>query len=215
MKQRSLLTVVAVLLAGSVAARADLLYTFDTDIGPDFTQNVAWSANLGGSAQSTMTSGGWTLGSGPQKEFSWQAGGGAANQQTTMQEYANNAANYRVAFDVTIDGTSFSVAGSDWFNLQIAGNSDGTAGWSQQQFASGWHNDGDTALYSWHGDYSFADVGWEPGDNWFQIAFGVQTGTIPIDYYVDNLSIYQVPEPATLALIGIGTVGLLTFRRRH
>jgi hypothetical protein len=214
MKLRKNLITIAAAVGLCASANADLLYPFDTAIGPDFTQNVAWSAHLGGAAQSTMTTGGWTLGSGPRQEFSWIAGGGAANQQTTMQGYAN-AGNYHAAFDIRVDGTSFPVAGSDWYQFQVAGNSDGTAAWTQSDVATGlWHNDGDQALYSWHADYSFAQMGWEPGDSWFQIYFGVQSGTIPVDYYIDNLSIYQVPEPSMFALAGLGVAALLMFRRK-
>jgi hypothetical protein len=215
MKSRTILITIAAALGLCASASADLIYTFNTDIGSDFTQNAAWSAHLGGTAQSTMTNGGWTLGSGLKKEFSSQAGGGVANQQTTMQGYAN-AGNYRVAFDMMVDGTSFPVAGSDWYQFQVAGNSDGTAGWTQVNTVTGlWHNDGDQTLLSWHVDESFVDMGWQPGDSWFQIYFGVQSGAIPVDYYIDNLTVYQaVPEPSMFAVAGLGAAVLLVFRRK-
>jgi hypothetical protein len=220
MKSGRLLVTLAAVFGFCAGAKADMFYPFDTSINanpasPDFTQNVAWSPHVGGAAQSTMTTGGWTLGSGPRKEFSWVADGGVGNQQTTMQGYAN-AGNYRVAFDLMVDGASFPVAGSDWYQFQVAGNSDGSQGWAQISIASAqglWHNDGDQALYSWHADYSFADMGWQPGDTWFQMFFGVQSGAIPVQYYIDNINVYAVPEPSMIGLAGLGAA-LLIFRRR-
>jgi hypothetical protein len=207
--------ILAGVLGLCASASADLLYNFDTTIGPDVTQNATWSSRLGGVLQSTMTNGGWTLGNGPRKEFSYQAGGGVANQQAAMQGYAN-AGNYHLAFDLKVDGASWPVAGSDWYQFQIAGNSDGSSGWTQTDAVTGlWHNDGDATVNTWHVDKTFAALGWQPGDSWFQLYFGVQSGTVPVNYYVDNLTVYAaVPEPSALALAGLGLATLLALRRK-
>jgi hypothetical protein len=205
--------IVAGVLGLCASANADLLYTFDTTIGPDFTQG-SWSGNLGGVAQSTNTTGGWNLGSSLKKEFSYQAGGGAANQQTAMQGYAN-AGNYHVSFDLKVDGTSFPVAGANWYQIIYAGNSDGTANWTQVQVPGpSNHNAGDAALYTWHVDSSFAAIGWQPGDTWFQLYFGSNSDAAnPVNFYIDNL-IVAVPEPGIASLLGLGAALLVTLRRR-
>lgn len=218
MKYTNLLsTAGALLLAGSV--NAQLSYTFNSDV--EGFQNVAWSAaDPAGSADvpsviQTHTSGDWQMLL--TKEFSSEAGGGAANQQLAMQALANTG-NARLAFDVSIDGGSFPPGAETWYQLNTVGNSDGAAGWTQQDdlFAAvgSWHNADEDIYLTLHLDEPFSFYGWEPGDTWFQLYVGSNSeGAVPVNFYIDNVEAYVVPEPTSFALLGLG--GALMFLRRR
>ena len=211
------LLIAAVAVGMNTGAHADLLYTFDTGSsagdGAGFNGGTfAWSS-LYQNVQHTGTAGGWNMGgSGPKFEFSWPV-------QTTVATYANDP-NAHVAFDLSVNASSFAVGGWadwDWYQLHFAGNSDGSAGWTQD---AGDGNPVDTNYHpatpdgSWHFDLTFAQVGWQPGDSWFQLFFGSNSdGAKPVQFYVDNIHVYSVPEPSTFALAGLGAAALLIFRR--
>jgi hypothetical protein len=220
---KTLITTIAA-LGLCASASADLLYTFDTDLeGVQLAQWVSpgpagWAG--GPVFTSVNTAGGWTLGSGggPYKEFSWTPGGGVTVQQLEMRRLAG-LGNSRLAFDVVVDGTSFTGPAGQWFQIHYAGNSGGAANWTQAQVPGpSWHNPGDPALYSWHVDASFTSVGWDVDDGtggWFQLFWGANSDAAnPIRFYIDNLRLYEVPEPGTLALAGLGAAVLLLFRRK-
>jgi hypothetical protein len=214
----SLLVAIAA-LAVSTHARADLLYTFDTDaegfVAWDWTAGpVGWTG--GGAIRSTSTAAGWWLPD-PGKEFSWTPGGGVAVQQLEMQALANSGLG-RLSFDVLIDGTSFPAVpgGGVWYNVNLVTHSDGAAGWTQHEnvIGSDWHNDGDNALYTYHIDQSFSWAGWDPGDTWFKFNPGKNDNPGPFNYWIDNLRLYMVPEPSSFALAALGAAVLMVFRRR-
>lgn len=211
---------IAVIAAGSlvaVSAHADLTYTFATDA--EGFQGVTWqSASPTGWAdlpavKQNHTAGGWQMVM--TKEFAWAEGGGSANQQLEMQALANG--NSRISFDVMADGSSFPAAAANWFQFNIAGNSDGSAGWTQLGnifTVSGWHNADDPALLSMHLDYSFAQLGWQPGDTWFQLHTGANSdAAFTVNFFLDNVTLYAVPEPTVLSLIALGA-GMFLARRK-
>jgi len=217
---RTRITTLAGLLATSVVLQAQpqLLYTFDS--GVEGFQNVVWRPSDpagwagGATIQQNHTAGGWQ--NLRTKEFSWGPGGCSDNQQLTMQAIVNYGSLARISFDVMVDGKSFPPDASGWFQLTIVGNSDGSAGWTQRenQFTpTGWHNANDNTLITLHVDQEVSWLGWEPGDTWFQLWTGANSDSaFPVNFYLDNVRIYVVPEPGMLALFGLG-VGMLLLRR--
>jgi hypothetical protein len=204
---------------GAWTQAADLVWTFDTALpsanGTFTGGTVGWNSTYK-AAQYTGTAGGWTLGGdGPKFEFTGTA-------QTTMQQIAN-AGDGHISFDLTLSATmSYNSGGwtsGDWLQVHFAGNSDGAHGWTQDPAPygpnpiSGNYNPAasDTTL---HVDLPFSAVGWDPGDTWFQMFFGANSATKPVQFLIDNIHAYEVPEPGALALGGLAVTALLIFRRR-
>jgi hypothetical protein len=177
MTLRNLVSALGILcLAAGTAARADLTYPFDTsasggDGGGFYGGSYLWSATYQ-AVQHSGTAGGGNRGSGtgPKFEFGWPS-------QSTMQGIAN-AGNGRVSFDLFVNASSFvgTWADWDWYQLHFAANSGGVNGWTQDPVygpnpvGTNYHPTSPDG--SWHFDLSFAQMGWDPGDQWFQIFFG-------------------------------------------
>lgn len=212
MKKLCVSSILVLLLFTTTSIAEILTYTFDAEV-EDF-QNVTWQeTNPVGWAdtptiQMAHTAGGWQVQM--LKEFAWGPGGGSDNQQLAMQANANDPLS-RIAFDVMVDGGSFTPGVATWYQLIMVGNSDGAAGWTQTQLTDSWHDADDPTLVTWHFDLPFADLGWEPGDTWFQLWMGSNSDAASTaNYYVDNVVI--TPEPTTMVLLGLG--GLLLRRRK-
>jgi hypothetical protein len=203
MKKVFVLSITAVLLLATSSATA-LNYTFDNDA--EGFQAVAWQSD--GTVKQTHTAGDWQMNM--TKEFTWEAGGGAANQQLAMQAMANDPAAH-ISFDLKVDGSSFPAGVSTWYSFNVVGNSDGTASWTQHEglfTVSGWHNADDPTVFTQHIDQPFSYLGWQPGDSWFQLWTGTNSATgAPVNFYIDNVKL--VPEPATLSMLGLGALALL------
>lgn len=205
MKKVFVLSIAALLLFITSSAIADLNYTFDADA--EGFQAVAWMSN--GTVQQTHTAGGWQMMM--TKEFSWGTGGGSDNQQLAMQAMANDPLS-KISFDIMVDGGSFPAGAQTWYQFIVVGNSDGAAGWTQTQLTDSWHNADDPTLLTWHFDLTFAQLGWQPGDTWFQFWTGTNSdGAVPVNYYIDNVIV--TPEPATLSMLGLGALALLRKRK--
>lgn len=200
---------VAVAVVGLAAsANAQPLFTFGFDTDAQGFNGGAWSSTFQ-AVQQNKTAGGWTLGSSIVHEFDWASG-----QQVPMQNLAA-AGTGRLSLDLFVDGSSFSAGAACWYQVHLAGNSSGSVGWTQYQAIDGWHNADDAALYSTHVDLAFADVGWQPGDTWFQLCLGSNSEAArTANFYVDNVNIYAIPEPGTFTMIGLGLATLLVLRRR-
>ena len=211
------------LLVGSglttTTSAQSIVLTFDTD-AQNF-DNFVWSATgpvgwSGGPAvQAPAAAGGWTLGGSfnYRHEFDFASG-----EQPIMNELSASGLG-RFAFDVIVDGTSFPPGVANWYQINVAGNSAGTS-WTQVERVTGeaWHNADDNALYATHVDLGFDQLGWndpEDATGWFQIYFGANSASdFPVQFYIDNVTAYAVPEPSLFALAGVGSLALL-FRRRR
>jgi hypothetical protein len=210
----------AAVMGVAASASADLLYTFATDAtgsaqGGGFVGgSYAWDSTYQ-AVQATTTVGGWNMGGqGPKFEFGWPS-------QTVMQQVANWGTG-RVSFDMFVNDNSFlywNNGASTWYQMHYAGNSDGAHGWTQDPGGSynGTLGAPGSNNHTFHVDESFAQMGWDPGDTWFQIFFGGNSDNTPnlanaLQFYIDN--IHVTPEPTTFALAGLGAAALLFFRRR-
>jgi hypothetical protein len=205
----------AIAAAGTLTAPAAM--TFDFSGGLDGFQNVALVSGPSGwagapTAQHTHSLGGWQVQM--TKEFSWGPGGGNENQQLAMQALANSG-NGRFRLDVMVDGASFPTGAATWFQFWLVGNSDGAAGWTQLQVVDSYQNEGQADLRTWTIDRSFSQMGWGPGDTWFQIHSGSNSdAAVPVNFYLDNVVVY-VPEPGSLGFAVLGGLALLVSRRRR
>jgi hypothetical protein len=116
-----------------------------------------------------------------------------------MQAIANSRQG-RVSFDLFVNDDSFLVGNwSDgaWYQIFYAGNSDGLVGWSQPDVGgipSGVYTAGGPNDHAWHFNLTFAQIGWDPGDTWFQLQFfGNSECDNPLGFFVDNICVDYLP----------------------
>ena len=232
-------SVFAFALGVSLCAQAQpLSYTFSSGTPAGFTgwNYVASNPDFsGGALQANYTAPGWNQNA--QIDF-----GNAASQNanTSANVDINNMLNtygfVNVSFDLTIEDLnapySFNIDSGTWAAFQLDGNSLSGGGSyvvaGPGQFASNpasplynapgavWVPSGDATLETYAMSYTGTQLGWsaDPG-NWFQLIFiSNSSGADAFAFYIDNLTITPVPEPASFALAGLGAAALLIFRRR-
>jgi hypothetical protein len=134
-------------------------------------------------------------------------GWGFIGQLTSGPTAAQFAAHNTMELDVTVVGADW--MGDNGFQFGLVVNSDG--GWHQVDIGS-WYWGGEGADFSEHlvWDYSAYKA---PVTNWAQIIFFQNSysnsGMTSAIYYLDNLQLTGIPEPATMGLLGLGGLALL------
>ena len=110
--------------------------------------------------------------------------------------------NQKLFLDVTVPTGSASA--TDTFSLSLVIN--GGAGWKQGPMLN-MPADGITRTY----EYDYGTIASSGG--WAQI-FAVTSSGEQRTFYVDNLRVAPVPEPATIVLLAFAGLGLLVWRKR-
>ena len=187
-------------LAITTCAYADFEITFDTA-----TQDTEWSGSGitwspgpagwagGGCLQATNQNGGWQGSGFMSVTFSYSSG-----HQPNL--WAMNANQGHVSFDIIVNGASFpnqatGATVNDYWQIWVAGNS-AAGGYIQQQVVSPPNYvPGDTNLYAYHVDLTFASLGWTSTNaanhDYYQINFWSNSqSTNPVNFYMDNLDVY-------------------------
>jgi hypothetical protein len=158
----------------------------------------------------------------------------SANAFTFALQYNNLAtaqmlaSTHKLSLDVHFISSEWTDTGGDgWVRWDQASINSDTGGWSQTSNA----NITDSANPSYPGSwdpnnwgtshtrtliYDFTGLGNVPGGAWGQFNISINMGNIEGkgNFYIDNVQLIAVPEPASLSLFGLGSVVWLLARRR-
>lgn len=132
-----------------------------------------------------------------------------------------NPAGYDISYDYLIDTSTWGTGAGTYFQIGTYLNS-GSGYYSQDfgavkevelngtQVASG-------GVFSGHVSINIGAVypGLPAGETFFRLGFIENGDGAAQGVYLDNISVTPIPEPASLALIGLGMAGLILIRRRN
>ena len=176
---------------------------------------LATVSNIGGQNYIYIPLGGFQAGN--------VASGYAGNLPTftaAMQAAAANPAGYNISYDYYINTAAFSGStflqfgtfvntGSGYYAQDYGGPNEVQL--SGAQIATG-------GIFQGHISINLAAVGYAmpPADTFFRLGLIENGNGTGMGVYVSNISVAPVPEPSTLALAGLGAMGVLRMlSRRH
>lgn len=138
-----------------------------------------------------------------------------------MQAAAANPAGYNLSYNYYIDTSTFSASTYLQFGFFVNTGS----GYYAQNYGSpnelqlSGTQTGSGQIFQGTVTANLATLGFSmpPADTFFRLGLVENGNGTGVGVYVSNISLspVSVPEPATLALAGIGMVGLVMFRRRN
>ena len=220
MKRTLGLAAAVALVLGSIQAQAQsVIYTF-SDATSDGWANAGFGgsplasvSNIGGQNYIFLPLGGFQVGN-------VSAGSGAL--YNAMAAAAASPAVYNLSYDYYINTANWGATPGTYFQIGSFVNTGG--GYYAQDFgavkevelngtqvASG-------AVFTGHVSVNFAAVGFSmPADTFYRLGL-IENGDgsgAGVGAYFTNISVAPIPEPGSLALIGLGMTSLITIRRRH
>jgi len=173
---------------------------------------LASVSNIGGQNYIFLPLGGFQVGN-------VAHGADGSDFYNAMQAAAANPAGYDISYDWSVNTAAFS--GSTYFQIGSFVNT-GSGYYAQDfgavkevelngaQIASG-------GVFSGHVSINMAAVGFAmpAADTFFRLGLIENGDGTGAGAYFTNISVAPVPEPGSLALIGLGMASLVMIRRRH
>ncbi len=182
------------LTPGAAATSISASFSINQSLATDADEADGTAFFFGGFANDTTAlADGFALTAGLRVRFHIENNSFGTNPDESITIHYNNSEIFTQQFALTTDAidfrdASFSVNAAGLLNLSY----DGAAIITDQAIA-----------------------GWAPEDNW-QFALTARTGGRNADQFIDNLSLTEaIPEPGSVALLGLTGIALLARRRRR
>ena len=213
----------AALVLGAIQAYGQsVIFTFedntDDGFGAPFGSGDASATfsivNIGGSLQMWLPRTGF--------QVAEQAhGADGSDFYNAMVAAAANPAGYNVSYDYYIDTSTWGAGAGTFFQLGTYINTGN--GFYVQDFGTPKEvelSGTDVAsglVFSGHVSVNVAVAypGLPPAQTFFRLGLIENGNGAAQGAYFDNISVSPIPEPASLALVGLGMAGLIMIRRRH